>query len=136
MYLIFTIDGRRKFAMDGRKVLEVLPAADIYRLPRQRKEVVGVIRHRDMLIPVYDFRILMPDLCRPGSPEPSHLILFYGSESMNAFLAEATESVTGECLSADAPPECPFLADQELLHEGRRYGLLNFPGIEAFLNIP
>jgi len=136
MYLMFTFDGAREFMMDGAKVFEVLPAGEIFQAPRQRKEVLGIIRHRDMLIPVYDFRLLLPELFPASSFSPPHLILFYGAESMNAFLAEAMESVTADCLMADVPLVSPFLEPQEVLHEDRSYARLNFTAIEAFLNIP
>ncbi len=141
MYLIFRLDEtERHFIMDGRKVMGVAAAERIFRMPRQRKEVVGLTRQRDVLVPVYDFRLLLPEMFPPaggrGYPLLPHLILFYGKESLNAFLAEALESLTADCLMCDSPVPSPLLDPQRVLYNDVSYTQLNFPAIEALLNIP
>lgn len=140
MYLIFKLDnGQRQFIMDSRKVMGVIAAERIFPMPRQRREVVGVVRREDVLIPVYDFRLLLGEMFAPEErkqPLP-HLILFYGKESLNAFVAEAVENLTTDCLMSDAPvTSSPFIDPQQVLHNEAAYSQLNFTAIEALLNIP
>jgi chemotaxis signal transduction protein len=135
MYLIFKFDDERHFIMDGRKVMGVIAAERILPMPRQRKEVVGLVRQNDLLIPVYDFRLLLGDDSLGRAPLP-HLILFYGKESLNAFLAEAVESFTTDCLMVESPAISAFIDPQQVLYNDVAYTQLNFPAIEALLNIP
>lgn len=135
MYLVFRLDPYRWFAVDGIKIEKILPNEDVFALPRIKPEAVGVVRYKSILVPVYDFRVLLPDLF-PVFPPLNHLVVFYGNETLNAFVADAAEMITEDCVMTDASLKRNFLEPLDLIYNESTYSQLDFASIEEHLNIP
>ena len=111
--LTFTIDDRR-YGIDTRRVVEVLPLVIPRPLPRQPAEVLGLIRYRGRFLPSIDLgQVIAGRRCRdrlgtrtivvrleheqPAAPAPLQL----------ALVAEDVIGIT----SAAAPPARPLMVD-------------------------
>ena len=135
MYLSFYLGGNDLFAIEQRKVERVLADTGIYRLPRQKDDACGVIEYRRVLVPVFDFRRILPETFANLGKLP-HLILFYGNESLNAFLAEAIETISRPEVVPAPEPAFRFILHHRLLYLGENYLQLDLKAIEEVLNIP
>jgi hypothetical protein len=135
MYLSFRLDAARHWGIDLRKVLRVEPFEGIFVLPRQKKGVLGLYRFQQLLVPVFDFRLLLGDFVIDDLPLP-HLVIFRGKESLNAFPASVEESIQEDCLMVDNLLGVQFVDPLDLIYNDFRYHQLDFSAIEEHLNIP
>ena len=135
MLLSFRLETSRNFVIDETWVEQVVAAEEVFALPGRKREALGLVQYHGVLVPVFEFRLLFPDLFTELAPLP-HLILFRGAESLNAMPAEALETISGACEARESLYQNPFLKPLELLHEGIWYRELSLEAIEPHLNIP
>lgn len=135
MYLSFQLGPSRHFLIEDCLVERVAESTDIFPVPCRRKEVLGVMEFNGILVPVYEFRLLFPELFTELVPLP-HLILLRSPESLNAFPAEALETVPFGCPGRECLFQHPFLKPFELEAQGKWHRELFLEAIEPHLNIP
>ena len=135
MYLSFQLDGVKTLAIDLRKVHRVEPYQGVFQLPRQKQGVQGLFPFGDILVPVFDFRVLLDGFVDQRLLLP-HLVLFYGRETLNAFPALVQETIQDDCVMAENGLNVPFLDAYDLIYNDNRYHQLDFKTIEEHLNIP
>jgi hypothetical protein len=135
MYLSFQLGPSRYFLMEDERVEKVVETRDIFAVPGRREEILGVIEFNGILVPVFELRLLLPELFSGLDPLP-HLILIRGTESLNAFPAEALETIAADCPAQESLYQHPFLKPLELQVQGRWHRELFLEAIEPHLNIP
>lgn len=135
MYLSFQLGPSRDFLIRDERVEKVVETGDIFAVPGRREEALGVIEFRGILVPVFDFRLLFPELFSDLDPLP-HLIVLRSPESLNAFPADALETIEMELPARESLYQHPFLKPLELQVQGRWHRELFLEAIEPHLNIP
>lgn len=135
MYLSFHLGPSRNFVIEDSRVQRVVGADEVFALPGLKKESLGVVEFDGILVPVFEFRLLFPELFEELTPLP-HLILLRSPESLNAFPAEALETVPEGCPARESLFQHPFLKPLELQVEERWCRELFLEAIEPHLNIP
>lgn len=136
MYLSFSWHSGRNFVVQNSSVERIVEAGDLYRIPRSKPFVLGVTEYGGMLIAVFELRQLFPPEFTGNLSSMPHLILFRGEESLNAFPAEALETIQSDFELRHAEKAAPFLTGLELLHAGISYLELDLGAIEQHWNIP
>jgi chemotaxis-related protein WspB len=113
--------GTRRYALDARAVVEVVPGVPLAPAPNAPPGVVGVLLHRDGAAPVID----LPLLC-DGTPAAAllstRLILLQRDDAPGALVALRVECATAVARIAAAPA-----ADQPLqLDDGELVPLVHW----------
>jgi chemotaxis-related protein WspB len=113
--------GDRRYALDARDVVEVVPGVPLAPAPDAPPGVVGLLQHRDGVAPVIDLPLL-----RDGTPAAAllstRLILLQRSDAPGALVALRVESATAVARLTAAPVD-----DQPLqLEDGEQVPLVRW----------
>ncbi|MEY3033173.1 MAG: hypothetical protein RLZZ622_1648 [Planctomycetota bacterium] len=108
--LTFSMNDRR-YGIDTRQIVEVLPLVSSRPLPRQPEEVLGVIRYRGQLLPAIDLgQIIAGRRCRDRLSTRTIVVQLASSENAVAaepLIALVAEDVIG-IVGAASPPSRPL----------------------------
>jgi chemotaxis signal transduction protein len=110
--LTFSMNDRR-YGIDTRRVVEVLPLVIARPLPRQPDEVLGVIRYRGQFLPSIDLgQIIAGRRCsdRLSTRTVVVQLAVENAAHMEPLLALVAEDVIGIMAAASPPPEQPTTA--------------------------
>ena len=106
--LTFTVAGRR-YGIDTRRVVEVLPLIAARPLPKQPNEVRGLIRYRGRMLPALDLSQLISEVrCRDRLGTRTIIVRLAIPASDPALLGLVAEDVVGIATAAPTaatPPE-------------------------------
>jgi chemotaxis-related protein WspB len=118
--LSFTI-GAEDYAIESRRVIEVLPLVAARRIPQMPDFLRGVFTHRGRLIPLVDLgRLLINQPLRETLSTRVIVVEFMsGPEDRRIRLGLAAENVVSLCSSADAETSLPTLVVPDVPSLGR-----------------
>lgn len=118
--LAFTV-GAEDYAIESRRVIEVLPLVTARPIPRMPASVQGVFTHRGRLVPLVDLGRLLTD--RPLRKTLSTRVIVVefsaGPEDHRIRLGVAAENVLSLCSSTEAETTLPTLPSPDAPALGR-----------------
>jgi chemotaxis-related protein WspB len=118
--LVFTV-GAEDYAIESRRVIEVLPLVTARPIPRMPASVRGVFTHRGKLVPLVDLGRLLTD--RPLRETLSTRVIVVefstGPENHRIRLGVAAENVLSLCLSTEAEAALPTMRSPDAPALGR-----------------
>jgi len=105
--LTFTVSGRR-YGIDTRRVVEVLPLIAARPLPKQPNEVRGLIRYRGRMLPAIDLSQLISDVqCRDRLGTRTIIVQLSTPTNDPALLGLVAEDVVGIATAAKTAVTSP-----------------------------
>jgi len=108
--LVFTV-GAEDYAIESRRVIEVLPLVTARPIPRMPRFVRGVFTHRGRLVPLVDLGWLLAD--RPLRENLGTRVIVVecstGSEDQRIPLGVAAENVLSLCSSDESVASVPAI---------------------------
>ncbi len=78
-FLVFEIEGRQ-YAMETSRIHRIVPCIPPQRLPHAPEEVAGLIKYRDLPVPVVDASVLLQAGSSPSSLSTRILLVSYPME--------------------------------------------------------
>jgi chemotaxis-related protein WspB len=108
--LVFTV-GAEGYAIESRRVIEVLPLVNVRPIPRMPDSVRGIFTHRGRLVPLVDLARLLTD--RPLRETLSTRVIVVefstGPDEHRVRLGVAAENVLSLCSSDGAEASLPSM---------------------------
>ena len=108
--LVFTI-GAEDYAIESRRVIEVLPLVTARPIPRMPESIRGIFTHRGRLVPLVDLGRLLTDQPLRETLSTRVIVVEFpsGPESQRMRLGVAAENVLSLCLSEEAEASSPTI---------------------------
>lgn len=101
--LTFTVANRR-YGIDTRRIIEVLPLIESRPLPRKPKEIRGLIRYRGRFLPAIDLgQLLDGTRCRDRLGTRTVIVQLNDSSQSSPLIGLVAEDVIGIAAAKDIP---------------------------------